>query len=133
MPTEPKPPSLFESFLSRHPISDELRRSIYTEVVLLKQAFCDRFKERLDAERIKQVSAEVDQMTDGKVLRHFPRRSMGGAGGEIEIVDREFEFVRAILPYDYRFTSNADQWDHAQRICEALEGPMSSQGVVRVV
>lgn len=68
-------------------------------------------------------------MAEEKVLRHFPRRS---ADGEIEVVDREFEFVRAILPYDYRFTSNADQWDHAQRICEALEGPMSSQGVVRV-
>ena len=69
-------------------------------------------------------------MAEEKVLRHFPRRSMDGAGGEIEIVDREFEFVRAILPYDYRFTSNADQWEHARRICEALEGPMSSQGVV---
>jgi hypothetical protein len=39
MPTEHDPPSLFESFLSRHPISDELRRSIYGEVVLLRQAF----------------------------------------------------------------------------------------------
>lgn len=62
-------------------------------------------------------------------LRHFPRRSING---EIEIVDRVFNFARAILPYDYRFTCNADQWDHAQRICEALEGPMSSQGTVHV-
>lgn len=67
-------------------------------------------------------------VTEEKVLRHFSRPAMDGA---IEIVDREFEFVRAILPYDYRFTSNADQWEHAQRICEALEGPMSSKGVVR--
>lgn len=65
-------------------------------------------------------------MTEEKVLRHFPRRTIEGT---IEIVDREFEFVRAILPYDYRFTCNADQWNHARRICEALEGPMSSQGV----
>ena len=62
-------------------------------------------------------------------LRHFPRRSING---EIEIVDRAFDFVRAVLPYDYRFTCNADQWDHARRICEALEGPMASQGVVHV-
>jgi hypothetical protein len=50
--------------------------------------------------------------------------------GEIEIVDREFDFVRAILPYNYRFTCNAQQWDEAERICRALEGPMTSLGVV---
>jgi hypothetical protein len=42
------PPSLFESFLSRHPISDELRHSLHAEVVLLGQAFCDRFKEQVE-------------------------------------------------------------------------------------
>lgn len=52
--------------------------------------------------------------------------------GTIEIVDRDFDFVRAMLPYDYRFTSNADQRDHAERICAALEGPMSSTGVIHV-
>lgn len=64
-------------------------------------------------------------------MRHYARRSMG-EGGDIEIVDREFDFVRAILPYDYRFTCNVDQWDHAERICAALEGPICSAGVVRV-
>ena len=63
------------------------------------------------------------------MLRHYARRVIDG---NIEIVDREFDFVRAILPYDYRFTCNADQWDHSERICRALEGPMASQGVVRV-
>jgi hypothetical protein len=62
-------------------------------------------------------------------LRHYPRRNIVGG---MEIVDRQFDFVRAILPYDYRFTSNAQQWDEAQRICEALEGQMIAQGVVRV-
>jgi hypothetical protein len=52
--------------------------------------------------------------------------------GDIEIVDRAFDFVRAILPYDYCYTSNAQQWDEAERICKVLEGPMSAQGVVRV-
>jgi hypothetical protein len=52
--------------------------------------------------------------------------------GNIEIVDREFDFVRAVLPYDYRWTCNAQQWDEAERICQALEGPMISKGVVRV-
>ena len=28
----------------------------------------------------------------------------------------------SMLPYDYRFTCNADQWDHAERICQVLEG-----------
>ena len=56
--TGQQPPSLFESFLSRHPISDKLRRSIHAEIVLLHQAFCDRHKERLDAERIKQISPD---------------------------------------------------------------------------
>jgi hypothetical protein len=60
-------------------------------------------------------------------MRHIARRAMTGA---IEIVDSEFDFVRAILPYNYAFTSNAQQWNEAQRICEALEGPMSAQGVV---
>lgn len=62
-------------------------------------------------------------------MRHAARRSMTSAG-DIEIVDTEFDFVRAVLPYDYRFTSNAQQWSEARRICEALEGPMSAQGVV---
>lgn len=53
-------------------------------------------------------------------------------GGEIEIVDRELNFVRAILPYDYRCTCNAQQWDEAERICAALEGPMISLGVATV-
>ena len=64
-------------------------------------------------------------------MRHIPRRQ-DSTGGTIEIVDTEFDFVRALLPYDYRFTCNAQQWDEAQRICEALEGPMISQGVIRV-
>jgi hypothetical protein len=63
-------------------------------------------------------------------LRHFPRRA--AMTGDIEIVDREFDFVRAILPYDYRYTCNAQQWEEAESICKALEGPMSAQGVVRV-
>ena len=64
-----------------------------------------------------------------KELRHYARRSVDGT---VEIVDRDFDFVRATLPYDYRFTCNADQWDHAARICAALEGPMISQGVIRI-
>ncbi len=63
-------------------------------------------------------------------MRHYARRNV--ETGDVEIVDRKFDFVRAVLPYDYRFTCNADQWDHAERICAALEGPMVSQGVVRV-
>ena len=62
-------------------------------------------------------------------LRHYPRRNIGGG---MEIVDRQFDFVRAILPYDYKYTCNSQQWSEAQRICEALEGPMISQGVVMV-
>lgn len=50
--------------------------------------------------------------------------------GAIEIVDRDFDFVRAILPYDYKYTCNAQQWSEALRICQALEGPMISQGAV---
>jgi hypothetical protein len=65
-------------------------------------------------------------------VRHFPRRGLEGDSGTIEIVDRDTGFVRATLPYDYRFTCNADQWDQATRICAALEGLMASQGVVRV-
>jgi hypothetical protein len=52
--------------------------------------------------------------------------------GGLEIVDRQFDFVRAVLPYDYRYTCNAQQWDEAGRICQVLEGPMISGGVVRV-
>lgn len=59
--------------------------------------------------------------------RHYPRRALDG---RIEIVDREFDFVRAIMPYDYRYTCNAQQHDEAERICQALEGPMISLGVV---
>jgi hypothetical protein len=52
--------------------------------------------------------------------------------GDLEIVDREFGFVRAVLPYDYRYTCNSQQWDEAERICGALEGPMVSVGLQRV-
>jgi hypothetical protein len=62
-------------------------------------------------------------------LRHFPRRAIDGA---VYIVDRQFNFVRAILPYSYAYSSNAQQWDEAARICQALEGPMSALGVARV-
>lgn len=62
-------------------------------------------------------------------MRHYARRAMTG---DVEIVDRQFDFVRAILPYNYAFTCNAQQWDEAERICQALEGPMISQGVVSV-
>jgi hypothetical protein len=62
--------------------------------------------------------------------RHYPRRAITG---ELEIVDRQFDFVRAVLPYDYRFTCNAQQWDEAERICAALEGPMISQGTVTLI
>jgi hypothetical protein len=61
-------------------------------------------------------------------MRHQSRRAITG---EIEIVDTEFNFVRAILPYDYRFTCNSQQWDEAERICQALEGPMASLGVIQ--
>ena len=63
-------------------------------------------------------------------LRHYPRRNLTGG---MEIVDRQFDFVRAILPYDYKYTSNAQQWDEAHRICQALEGPMIAQGVATLV
>lgn len=62
-------------------------------------------------------------------MRHFARRT---ATGDIQIVDREFDFVRAVMPYDYRFTCNAQQWDEAERICKALEGPMISLGTSTV-
>ena len=62
-------------------------------------------------------------------MRHYPRRQIDG---RLEIVDREFDFVRAILPYDYRYTCNSQQWDEAERICKALEGEMVSQGVVAI-
>lgn len=60
--------------------------------------------------------------------RHYARRN----DSNVEIVDRQFDFVRAVLPYDYRYTCNAQQMEEAARICEALEGPMISLGVVRV-
>jgi hypothetical protein len=63
------------------------------------------------------------------MMRHFCRRRTFDGG--IEVVDRDFDFVRAILPYDYRFTCNAQQWDEAEKICFALEGPMISQGIVK--
>jgi hypothetical protein len=63
---------------------------------------------------------------DGRNLRHFAQRTMMG---EIEIVDRKFNFVRCILPYDYAYTSNGQQLDEAKRICRALEGPMSALGI----
>lgn len=59
--------------------------------------------------------------------RHYARRTMTGA---IEIVDREFDFVRAILPYNHLFTRNSDQWSQAEAICNALEGLMVSQGIL---
>jgi hypothetical protein len=62
-------------------------------------------------------------------MRHVARRAISG---EIQIVDTQFNWVRVVLPYDYRFTCNADQWDHAERICAALEGPMASKGIVRL-
>jgi len=66
--------------------------------------------------------------------RHYPRRGLTlETSSCIEIVDREFDFVRCVLPYDYRFTSNSQQWDEANRICAALEGPMSALGVAVVV
>lgn len=61
-------------------------------------------------------------------MRHIARRDL--TSGDIEVVDTAFGFVRARLPYDYKYTSNAQQWAEARRICEALEGPMSAQGVV---
>jgi hypothetical protein len=72
-------------------------------------------------------------MTETSELRHYARRGLTlETGSNIEIVDREFDFVRAILPYDYAFTSNSQQWDEAERICRALEGPMSALGVAVV-
>lgn len=62
-------------------------------------------------------------------MRHVARRSMTGA---IEIVDTQFDFVRVILPYDYAYTSNLQQWSEAEKICQALEGPMSAQGVMTI-
>jgi hypothetical protein len=62
-------------------------------------------------------------------MRHVARRSMTGA---IEIVDTQFNFVRAILPYDYAYTSNSQQWSEAERICAALEGPMSALGIATI-
>lgn len=63
-------------------------------------------------------------------MRHYPRRTIDG---RLEIVDREFNFVRAVLPYDYRYTCNAQQYDEAERICLALEGPMIAGGIVRII
>lgn len=59
-------------------------------------------------------------------LRHYPRRHWSGG---MEIVDRQFDFVRCTLAYDYRFTSNSQQWREAEAICRALEGPMEAMGV----
>jgi hypothetical protein len=61
------------------------------------------------------------------LLRHYARRAF--TTGEIEILDREFDFVRVVLPYDYRWTCNAQQWDEAERICRVLEESMVSLGV----
>lgn len=62
-------------------------------------------------------------------MRHYARRAE--LSGDMEIVDREFDFVRAVLPYDYRYTCNAQQWSEAERICEALEGAMISLGTTK--
>jgi hypothetical protein len=64
-------------------------------------------------------------------LRHYPKRV--GPGGQLGIVDRQFDFVRCVLLYDYRYTCNAQQWREARLICEALEGPMESLGIVGVI
>jgi len=45
-------PSLFESFLSRHPISDELRRSLAAEITLLGKAFSNRYEHLLNGGRV---------------------------------------------------------------------------------
>lgn len=63
-------------------------------------------------------------------LRHYPRRAV--KSGAMEIVDREFDFVRCVLPYDYRYTGNSQQWEEAAKICRALEGPMQALGVVAI-
>lgn len=65
-------------------------------------------------------------------LRHYARRGETDCGSAVEIVDRQFNFIRCILPYDYRWTSNSQQWDEAERICAALEGPMQALGVVSI-
>jgi len=70
----------------------------------------------------------TDRATEG--LRHYAHKT---ALGDVEIVDRETGFARSVLNYDYRFTCNADIHDHAERICQALEGPMASQGVARAM
>lgn len=62
------------------------------------------------------------------MTRHYARRAVTG---EIEIVDREFDFVRAVLPYDYRYTCNAQQWSEAERICMALEPDAAPQPELR--
>jgi hypothetical protein len=41
-------PSLFESFLSRHPISDEMRRSVATEIRLLAETISNSQKHIID-------------------------------------------------------------------------------------
>ena len=63
-------------------------------------------------------------------LRHYPRRNIMG---DMEIVDRQFDWVRCVLPYNYAYTCNAQQYREADLICLALEGPMESFGVVQGV
>lgn len=50
----------------------------------------------------------------------------------MEVVDRQFDYVRCILPYDYKYTCNSQQWREARLICRALEGPMESLGVLPI-
>ncbi len=72
-------------------------------------------------------------MFDDPTLRHYARRGRELiTSGNVEIVDRQFDFVRCILPYNYAYTSNFQQWIEAEKICRALEGPMMAQGIVRV-
>lgn len=78
------------------------------------------------------ISLPAVGVRDGEAtpeLRHYARRDIFG---DMEIVDRVFDWVRCRLPYDYRWTSNSQQWDEARRICEALAGPMQAQGVVSI-
>ena len=45
-------PSLLESFLSRHPISDQLRRSLAAEITLLGKALSNRYEHLLNGGRV---------------------------------------------------------------------------------
>jgi len=85
----------------------------------------------MDSRDLEQAVGGVREPGDFG-LRHYARRSLTDPGGNMEVVDRQFDFVRCILPYDYRWTSNSQQWSEAERICQALEGPMEALGVVYI-